>query len=132
MSPGDLTGDRAADLLARDGSGQLWLYPRHRRPAAGPPRVHGQHRVEHRRRDLLTPENSEPGPQRRSTAPCVGCAGSGIRWDRWDQTSAGAADGSGRAVAGRVAFTLGKHRGEAELAARVDLLELDLDLLADA
>jgi hypothetical protein len=27
VGAGDLNGDRAADLLARDGSGQLWLYP---------------------------------------------------------------------------------------------------------
>ena len=27
VGAGDLTGDRAADLLGRDGSGQLWLYP---------------------------------------------------------------------------------------------------------
>ena len=28
MSPGDLTGDRIPDVLARDRSGRLWLYPR--------------------------------------------------------------------------------------------------------
>lgn len=28
MSPGDLNGDRTADVLARDSSGRLWLYPR--------------------------------------------------------------------------------------------------------
>ncbi|HEU5143797.1 MAG TPA: FG-GAP-like repeat-containing protein, partial [Dermatophilaceae bacterium] len=27
MSPGDFTGDRATDLLARDANGYLWLYP---------------------------------------------------------------------------------------------------------
>ncbi|MCZ2402222.1 VCBS repeat-containing protein [Paenarthrobacter sp. Z7-10] len=27
LSPGDLSGDRASDVLARDGSGVLWLYP---------------------------------------------------------------------------------------------------------
>lgn len=27
VGAGDLTGDRAADLLGRDGSGRLWLYP---------------------------------------------------------------------------------------------------------
>jgi hypothetical protein len=27
MSPGDFTGDRASDLLARDVNGYLWLYP---------------------------------------------------------------------------------------------------------
>lgn len=27
-APGDLTGDRVPDLVARDGSGVLWLYPR--------------------------------------------------------------------------------------------------------
>jgi FG-GAP-like repeat len=28
MSPGDLNGDRTADVVARDSSGYLWLYPR--------------------------------------------------------------------------------------------------------
>jgi hypothetical protein len=28
VAPGDFTGDRVADLLARDSSGRLWLYPR--------------------------------------------------------------------------------------------------------
>ena len=28
MSPGDFTGDRVGDVLARDTSGNLWLYPR--------------------------------------------------------------------------------------------------------
>jgi hypothetical protein len=28
MSPGDFNGDRTPDLLARDSSGQLWLYAR--------------------------------------------------------------------------------------------------------
>jgi hypothetical protein len=28
LSPGDFNGDRTADLLARDSSGRLWLYPR--------------------------------------------------------------------------------------------------------
>ncbi|WP_307857695.1 VCBS repeat-containing protein [Paenarthrobacter sp. DKR-5] len=27
MSPGDLTGDRSPDVVARDGNGFLWLYP---------------------------------------------------------------------------------------------------------
>jgi hypothetical protein len=28
MSPGDLNGDRTPDVLARDRTGTLWLYPR--------------------------------------------------------------------------------------------------------
>jgi hypothetical protein len=28
MSPGDLDGDRVPDVVARDRSGVLWLYPR--------------------------------------------------------------------------------------------------------
>jgi hypothetical protein len=28
VAPGDFTGDRVADVLARDSSGNLWLYPR--------------------------------------------------------------------------------------------------------
>jgi hypothetical protein len=28
MSPGDFTGDRLGDVVARDSAGNLWLYPR--------------------------------------------------------------------------------------------------------
>ena len=40
LSPGDFTGDGAADVLARKPDGTLWLYPGNG-GAAGPPRAGG-------------------------------------------------------------------------------------------